>query len=201
MKAVLDIVYMTIQKPKRGYLLFVDHELNKVEELLPDGNLKLSNMYIEDSMVKNISEVQEKFVKFIVRTPKLILPIIHTDYKKLVTSLNNIISNMDAYDNADELIEDIINKNVEVSIDGEISKIPCKVLDDDKVEIVSLNIVDKYTLYDKTKRIFKVISILNKGVNTQYVLKSTIDDLVIQANRESFSIVGKHNFKDLFSIT
>lgn len=209
MKVKIDIDFITNIYPRKGYLLFFNHKLYKVIAIGEIKNneklLTCQHVFSNEIVQVNSTEAISRFIKFIARHDKITYSIIHGDYPKLLDKLRNssnveVDGNKHPYNgNTDELIEDILHKSMIVDYTGDIIKIYSKLSDDDNVEITNINIIDKYKLHNKTKRISKITAVINRGTRSRYVL-STKDGVIIDANRNDFKIIGKPNTKDLFTI-
>ena len=195
MKVKLGIVYSNNVNPKVGYLVFFEEELYRISEV-SEQLVTLKGVFDNSTLVSSIEELSDKYIKFIAVHERIMYSIIHGDYNSVI----NIIKASRACEYCNHIISDIINNITELYITGNVTKIYCRILPDNLVEIINLKIIDAYDLLDKSNRLFTVVEKLDKGKNTRYVLKSRHrQDFTISTDRDAFKAVGMANYKDLFT--
>lgn len=200
MNLKLGIVFTNNQLPKVGYLTFVDDQLYRITStyIAEDGNefANLISIFDRSPYVLNINELRDRYIKFIAIHDKVMYSIIHGDYPEVTRFISKTFK--DNAEDCDKCINDLINSNTELEINGFIKKIYCRVSEKDIVEIINLKLIDNYKLLDKRDRLFNIDSKVDSGVNTRYILKS--GNIIINTNRDSFKLVGSPNYKSLFSV-
>lgn len=198
MKVKLGIVYSNNVNPKVGYLVFFEEELYRISEV-SEQLVTLKGVFDNSTLVSSIEELSDKYIKFIAVHERIMYSIIHGDYNSVI---NNIKVSNNSGDNefSNIIIRDIIEGTKDLYIMGNVTKIYCRILPDNLVEIINLKIIDAYDLLDKSNRLFTVVEKLDKGKNTRYVLKSRHrQDFTISTDRDAFKAVGMANYKDLFT--
>lgn len=192
----LGIVLVNNITPKLGYLVFIEDQLYRINKIVGESVI-LKGIYEKDTMVSTINELSDKYVKFIAIHDKVMYSIIHGDYTDIVDFIKEQGEKL-SFD-GDTLVTLLLN-NYELFIKGQVIKIYCLVTVTNVVEIINLTLIDNYNLLEKQSRLFNVIQKTGKDKDTRYILQSKINDkCILNTDRDSFKIVGNHNYKSLFS--
>ena len=208
MKVTVDVEYITNNNPQIGFYLFFHKKLYKITNAnrIDNETILTCNHEFSEEVVRVYSkDVSKCLIKFIAKTPKIMYSVIHRDYSIIIdrlkdASINGVDGNNDPYNgDADSLLYDVLHKVTILHAEGSVAPIYSKLTMEDHVEITNIDIIDEHKL-SKINRICKVSSVINKGAKSRYILSVITTGQVLNAVRKDFKIVGKNNYKDLFSI-
>ena len=200
-----DLKVVTIEtKPKVGYWVLWNNQFCKITnienntvDMLPvDGDMcyKDSIENVSNKIAKLIGEVtfKSKSAK-ITKT----YSIIHSEYDKIMQSLNNPCEYDDSIPEEKRIYKNLAEgllKGERIYYEGVFEQIYTKTVPDDVIKLVNINIIDDLMLYDKPSRI-GIVTKFNNENHTFEVVFNNVDKntLTLTLKREDFVKVNADN--------
>lgn len=197
MKVELEIVLIEQKIYRKNYLVYLDNTIYRIVDFSQDSSVvQVKNVFTGVVSHKPQTELEGKFVKFIVKHDRVLLSVRHGDYGKCIDTI--ILTSRDKQIGVSKIISSMlgIEGDISIVINGTVDKVPCKTSKGDTIEITDLKLIDKYNLYSLSDRIYKVVNIIGKGSSVKFSIN--IGTIPVIINRTSFKLVGKVDYKQLF---
>lgn len=194
-----DLKIITIEtKPRAGYYLNHNNDFVVVKKIVPQRNeVHLSNgdvISIEDAskkVAKLIGEITvEKEDKVITKT----YSIVHGDFDRIMQGLNNPIPYKDDVPEEErqfKTLKEALLAGVKVRYEGVFENILTRTVVDEVVEIVSLDVVDRYQLYSRDDRV-GVVTKFDKNSHW-FEIKLNTTGAIVKCKREDFKKLHNDN--------
>lgn len=194
-----DLKIITIEtKPRAGYYLTHNNDFVTVKKIVPQRNeVHLSNgdvITIEDAskkVAKLIGEITvEKDDKVIVKT----YSIVHGDFDRIMQGLNSPIPYSDDVTEEErkfKTLKEALLAGVKVRYEGVFENILTRTVVDEVVEIVSLDVVDRYQLYSRDDRV-GVVTKFDKNSHC-FEIKLNTTGTIVKCKREDFKKLHNDN--------
>ena len=197
MNTILSINFMDIKIPKIKYLVFIEGKLQKIKIIDEINNsVELTGIFDDSKDYYKLSDIKDKFIKFVSIHSKITHSIQHT-------CINNVLKLIKSYSeaieaNPNDIIFKILSNNLALPLIGKV--VPCYIFpkEDDKVIIISNEVISNFNLTTMVDRMAKIIDIYRNKKNTTYTIKTSSCD--IMCDRSDFKLLGKKDRKDLFYV-
>lgn len=197
MHTILAINFMDIKSPKIKYLIFIDGALKRIKSIdILNNNVVTNNVFDDSEDYYKLSDVKDKFIKFVSIHSKITHSIQHTCINNVLKLVKSFAENNDR--SPDDVILSILNNKLSLPLIGKV--VPCYIfpIETDNVFITAPKVISDFSLVNNKLREGVIKSIYRKNKVTIYTLKTDVG--TIMCDRSDFKLVGKKDRKDLFYI-
>jgi len=197
MTTILSINFVDIRVPKSKYLVFIDNELKRINEIdVINNNVTLINVFDGRTNYCKLSDIKDKFIKFVSIHSKITHSIQHTCIVTIIKAIKTYAESLER--NPDDIISDIMNNKLKLPLTGKV--VPCYIFPkyDDSVMVTSETVISNFELTDTHSRTATIVEIYRKNKTTIYTLKTPKGS--VMCDRSDFKLLNKKNRKDLFYV-
>ena len=181
MKVALKLICIDVKIVKVGYIVNVNNSIGKIAEI----NNGVCCILFPDGTESDISvdEAKTHVAKFLVQTSDLrTYPVVHSDFEDLMYAIHKTGE-----------MEKFIKRGGHC--EGRFTNVSMMPNIDDLIEIINIDIAEKYKLTDRQKR----IGVISK-VNSKFKFTAKFGTQDIKLVRNDFKIISGENAKQVFNV-
>lgn len=197
MNTVLAINFMDIKVPKIKYLVFIDGILYRIKNIdIANKSVTLTSVFDNNDEQFKLSDIKDKFIKFVSIHSKITHSIQHTCIGTIVRIIKDYSVTSDNF--PDDVVSHIINNKLQIPLVGKV--VPCYIFpkDGDRINFISPKVIENFKLNTTALKLGTIVEIYRNHKNTIYTVKTDIVD--IMCDRSDFKLVGKKDRKNLFYV-